>query len=158
MGLTYIIVSIFLCIFLSINYVEGWTQLCPQTHLQLDCKCMPGEKCCFCPKPKMIISHRNVAISEIDNSHSNPCEPLVIPNGCTKGGVCPPCQGRYSLERRYTNDMCIDEPACVSMTGFGLPQFATVCSQFADVRRRYCFHVFIHIHLRKSNFRNSSLL
>jgi len=85
---------------------------------------MPGEKCCFCPKPKMIISH------------PSPCEPLVIPNGCTKGGICPPCQGRYSLARKYTNDICIDDPSCVGMTGFGLPQFATVCSQFADVRSR----------------------
>ena len=138
----YIIATIVIYLIANAVEIKGWTNLCPQTNLQLDCKCQPGEKCCFCPKPKMVLKHQHVAhgMTEVIGSHpslvSEPCSPLVIPNGCTKGGVCPPCPGMVAYNRRYTNDICVDEPVCSSMAGFGLPQFAAVCSQFADVRYR----------------------
>ena len=131
----YLIVTFLLCFFLNVSVTKGWTHRCPQTHLQLSCKCMPGEKCCFCPKPKIVIGHHHVSngLSKVIENGDSPCSPLVVPNGCTVGGVCPPCN---SLGRQYTNDLCVDDPSCSSMTGFGSAQFVTMCSQFADVRSR----------------------
>ena len=131
----YFIATLFLCFALNVFVINGWTHLCPQTHLQLACKCMPGEKCCFCPRQKIIMSHQHVAngLPEVIENDASPCSPLVIPNGCTVGGVCPPCN---SVGRQYTNDLCVDDPSCSSMNGFGDAQFATLCSQFADVRSR----------------------
>ena len=125
------LLAVFICIVFIKHAVEGWTQLCPQTNLQQACKCMPGERCCFCPKPKMSISHQHVAsgVSEIISANSSPCSALVIPNGCTVGGVCPACNG---LKREFTNDICVDDPSCTSMA-----LSTTVCSQFSDVRYRY---------------------
>lgn len=136
MGRLYIFVPIFICSVLSICYVEGWTHLCPQTNLQLDCKCHTGEKCCFCPKPKILVSHQHAAKGGLEVTDTNPCEPIVIENGCTKGGICPPCPKFSPLDPKYTNDLCVDEPNCGSMAGVGQLPWATICSQFADVRRR----------------------
>ena len=134
MNSLYFVFSVIVLVSIIANFAQGWTQLCPQSHLNELCKCSPGEQCCFCPKPKARISHGHVAEGLMEmiappSESGNPCASLVIPNGCTVGGTCPSCNG---IRREFTSDVCVDEPSCPRV---GLTR--TICSTFADIRARY---------------------
>jgi len=133
MNSLYFVFSVIVLVSIIANLAQGWTQLCPQSHLNELCKCSPGEQCCFCPKPKARISHGHVAEGLMEmisppSESGNPCASLVIPNGCTVGGTCPSCNG---IRREFTSDVCVDEPSCPRV---GLTR--TICSTFADIRAR----------------------
>ena len=117
---------VFCISFLSDYYTSAWTNLCPQEHLNELCKCSPGEQCCFCPKPRPPVVG-GAPLAPV-GPPGNPCESLVIPNGCTVGGTCPSCNGN---QREFTSDVCVDEPTCPTI---GLTR--TICSTFADIRSR----------------------
>ena len=123
------ILFIFLCCNHHLDVVDAWTKLCPQSNLRELCKCSPGEQCCLCPNPRPIMSHTHWTDGINDESSGNPCSKMVSPNGCTVGGICPPCGGS---NRAFTNAECVDEPSCSRL---GLTR--ALCSAFDDIRHRY---------------------
>ena len=122
--------SIFVLIYChpQTDVVETWTKLCPQSNLNELCKCSPGEHCCFCPNPRQPLSDKHWSRGNNAEMFGNPCSAMVSSNGCTVGGICPPCGG---LNLAFTNDIRVDEPVCA---GLGLTR--TLCSVFDNIRYR----------------------